>query len=82
VSAFVLGGSMLLFLYNFVRSLVFDRVPSPTDPWGSKTIEWQLPSPIPVHNFDRIPVFSTDPYGYGESPRPVAVPAGSPAGRE
>jgi len=82
VSAFVLGASMLLFLYNFVRSLVFDRIPAPTDPWGSKSIEWQLPSPIPVHNFDRIPVFSSDPYGYGESPLPVAVPAGSPAGSE
>jgi cytochrome c oxidase subunit I len=82
VSAFVLGASMLLFLYNFVRSLVFDRIPAPADPWHSKSIEWQLPSPVPVHNFDRIPVFSADPYGYGESPQPIAVPAGSPAGSE
>ncbi|MDE3191820.1 MAG: cbb3-type cytochrome c oxidase subunit I, partial [Acidobacteriota bacterium] len=79
VSAFLLGGSMLLFLYNFVKSLVFDRIPAPIDPWGSKSIEWQLPSPVPVHNFDRIPVFSSDPYGYGE-PAGVPVPAGAPAG--
>jgi cytochrome c oxidase subunit 1 len=79
VSAFLLVCSMLLFLYNFVKSLVFDRVPAPADPWGSKSIEWQLPSPVPVHNFDRIPVFSGDPYGYGET-RPAAVPAGAPAG--
>src|SRR5690242_12368257 len=77
VSAFLLGCSMLLFLFNFVKSLVFDRVPAPADPWGSKSIEWQLPSPVPVQNFDRIPVFSSDPYGYGEG-RPVAVPAGAP----
>jgi cytochrome c oxidase subunit 1 len=82
ISAFVLGASMLLFLYNFVRSLVFDRIPAPADPWRSKSIEWQLPSPIPVHNFDRIPVFSSDPYGYGETAGPVAVPAGAPAGSE
>ena len=82
VSAFVLGLSLLLFLYNFVRSLVFDRVPAPADPWGSKSIEWQLPSPVPIHNFDRIPVFSSDPYGYGEAGAPVAVPAGAPAGRD
>jgi hypothetical protein len=37
---------------------------------------------VPVQNFDRIPVFSSDPYGYGEGPMPVAVPAGAPAGRE
>ena len=79
VSAFMLGASMLLFLYNFVKSLVFDRIPSPADPWGSKSIEWQLPSPVPVHNFDRIPVFSGDPYGYGET-GPAAFPAGAPAG--
>ena len=82
VSAFLLGGSLLLFLYNFVKSLVFDRVPAPADPWGSKSIEWQLPSPVPVHNFDRIPVFSSDPYGYGEPSAPVAAPAGAPAGRD
>jgi cytochrome c oxidase subunit 1 len=79
ISAFLLGVSMLLFLYNFVKSLVFDRIPAPADPWGSKSIEWQLPSPVPVQNFDRIPVFSSDPYGYGESGL-VAVPAGAPAG--
>ena len=73
---------MLLFIYNFVKSLVFDRVPAPANPWGSKSIEWQLPSPVPVHNFDRIPVFSSDPYGYGEGPAPVAIPAGAPAGRD
>ena len=55
-----------------MKSLVFDRVPAPADPWGSKSIEWQLPSPVPVHNFDRIPVFSSDPYGYGEARRPDA----------
>ena len=80
VSAFLLGISLLLFLYNFVKSLLFDRVPAPADPWGSKSIEWQLPSPVPVHNFDRIPVFSSDPYGYGEPSGPVPVPAGAPAG--
>jgi hypothetical protein len=37
---------------------------------------------VPVHNFDRIPVFSSDPYGYGEGPVPNLVPAGAPAGRE
>ncbi|MHB8470649.1 MAG: cytochrome c oxidase subunit I [Gaiellaceae bacterium] len=82
VSAFLLGGSLLLFLGNFVWSLVFKRTPAPADPWGSKSIEWQLPSPVPVHNFDRIPVFSSDPYGYGETAAPVAMPAGAPAGMD
>jgi hypothetical protein len=37
---------------------------------------------VPVYNFDRIPVFSSDPYGYGEGPMPSLVPAGAPAGKE
>jgi hypothetical protein len=33
-----------------------------------------------VHNFDRIPVITGDPYDYGTPTAPVAVPAPSPAG--
>ena len=82
VSAFVLGASMLVFLANFVWSLVFARVPAGKNPWGSRSLEWQLPSPVPVHNFDKIPVFTDDPYGYGDGDGrvPAAVPVGAPAG--
>jgi cytochrome c oxidase subunit I len=82
VSAFGLGLSLLLFLYNLVYSLAFAKVPAPANPWGSRSIEFELPSPVPVHNFDRIPVFSGDPYGYGEARAPLTVPAGAPAGRD
>jgi cytochrome c oxidase subunit 1 len=80
VSAFVLGFSMLIFIANFVWSLVFARVPAGDNPWASKSIEWQLPSPVPVHNFDRIPTFGPDPYPYGDEQagtgrRPVVAPA-------
>jgi cytochrome c oxidase subunit I len=79
VSAFVLGGSMLVFLYNFVYSLLFARVKAPQNPWSSLSLEWQLPSPVPLHNFDRIPVITGDPYDYG-NPSPSAIPAAAPAG--
>jgi cytochrome c oxidase subunit I len=81
-SAFVLGISMLVFLYNLVYSQLFAREPAGANPWGSKSLEFQLPSPVPVHDFDRIPVIVGDPYGYGEEgavvarPSPVPVPAG------
>ena len=73
---------MLVFLFNLVWSLAFVRMPAGANPWESLSLEWQLPSPVPVHNFDRIPVITGDPYDYGEGPMPVAVPAGAPAGRE
>jgi cytochrome c oxidase subunit 1 len=79
VSAFVLGFSMLIFIANFVWSMFFARVPAGANPWDSKSIEWELPSPVPVQNFDRIPTFGPDPYPYGEGAgvpaRPVITPA-------
>ncbi len=81
VSAFVLGFSMLIFLYNLISSMLFVRKPAARNPWDSLSIEWQLPSPVPVQNFDVIPVFENDPYGYGERDgdgrvaRPLTVPA-------
>jgi cytochrome c oxidase subunit 1 len=80
ISAFCLGASLLLFLYNFVYSLLFARVVAPANPWGSRSMEWQLPSPVPVHNFDRIPVFTHDPYDYGETRTPVVLAAPTGAG--
>ena len=65
VSAFVLGFSMLIFLFNVVYSLVFVREPAEANPWHSKSTEWQVPTPVPVNNFEQIPVFDSDPYDYG-----------------
>jgi cytochrome c oxidase subunit 1 len=70
ISAFVIGFSMLIFLYNVVYSLIFVRLRAEQNPWRSKSIEWQIPHPVPVHNFDQIPVFDADPYPYG-TPLPV-----------
>ena len=79
ISAFVLGASMLVFLFNVVYSLVFVREPAPANPWDSKSLEWQTPTPVPVHNFDRPPVIDSDPYEYGEPPAPT-IPREAPAG--
>ncbi len=75
VSAFVIGLSMLVFLYNLIWSLLFKREPSEPNPWNSKSAEFQLPTPVPLHDFDRIPVFDSDPYPYGVEPAPALTPA-------
>ena len=64
-SAYVLGFSMLVFIANLVRSLVFTRVVAEANPWASRGLEWQLPTPVPVDNFERIPVIRSGPYEYG-----------------
>jgi cytochrome c oxidase subunit 1 len=81
VSAFVLGLSMLIFLVNLFYSMLIKREPFGDNPWHSKSAEWQLPTPVPVHDFDRFPVFDEDPYPYGvDTPgTPALAPAGSGA---
>jgi cytochrome c oxidase subunit I len=72
-SAYMLGFSMLIFIANLVWSLVFTRLPAVENPWASRGLEWQLPTPIPVENFERIPVITSGPYEYGVAgARPVA----------
>jgi cytochrome c oxidase subunit 1 len=79
ISAFVLGFSMLIFIANTVYSFVFARERAEQNPWRSKSIEWQIPHPVPVHNFDQIPVFDSDPYGYG-TPLPIGPTRPATAG--
>ena len=67
VSAYFIGLSMLVFLFNVVWSLLIKREPAEVNPWNAKSIEWELPTPVPVHDFDRIPVFDHDPYPYGRA---------------
>ncbi|MCW3067758.1 MAG: Cytochrome-c oxidase [Solirubrobacterales bacterium] len=76
ISAFVLGISMLIFIVNTVYSMIFARVAAEQNPWRSKSIEWQIPHPVPVNNFEQIPVFDSDPYDYGV---PLTVAGTQPA---
>jgi cytochrome c oxidase subunit I len=75
ISAFVLGLSMLVFLFNTVYSMIFVRAKAEQNPWRSKSLEWQVPTPVPVNNFEQIPVFDSDPYDYGTPLTPAGQPA-------
>jgi cytochrome c oxidase subunit I len=71
ISAFCLGGAILLFVINFVLSTVVWRVPETGNPWRSRGLEWQVSSPPPPENFAHIPVVLSGPYEYGD---PNALP--------
>jgi cytochrome c oxidase subunit 1 len=65
ISAFCLGGSILIFLINLVMSLTFWREREVGNPWRARSLEWQVSTPPPPENFRRVPVILADPYEYG-----------------
>jgi len=84
ISAFCLGATFLIFVFNFVMSTVVWRERAPQNPWNARGLEWQIPSPPPPGNFTHIPVVLAGPYEYGDpNALPVAdlnPPAGVIAG--
>ena len=56
IGSFVLGASMLPFLYNVYKSYRYGEVVTSDDPWGfGNSLEWATSSPPPRHNFTSIP---------------------------
>jgi cytochrome c oxidase subunit 1 len=78
ISAFLLGGSMLVFLANFVWSLLVARIPAAANPWMARSIEWQLPTPVPVWDFDGPVRILAGPYEYGDPSAPPVMELGPP----
>jgi heme/copper-type cytochrome/quinol oxidase subunit 1 len=61
IGSFILAAGVLVTIYNVVRSLKVGPIAGP-DPWKGNTLEWFVPSPPPVNNFDAIPrVRSVEP---------------------
>jgi cytochrome c oxidase subunit 1 len=64
IGAYILGLGFLLTAYSLVQSLR-KGPPAPANPWGSRTLEWTLPSPPPYYNFHHAPTVTEGPYdGY------------------
>ncbi len=58
IGSYILGASVLYFLWNVYKSKKeAPNLPAPgPDPWDARSLEWSIPSPTPEHNFDEIPV--------------------------
>ncbi len=63
VGSWVLAAGLALMFGNFIRSL-FRGEKAPMNPWGGRSLEWQIPSPPPPENFEKIPVIEHGPYKY------------------
>jgi len=78
IGGFLIALSVLIFLINLIRS-IRNGEPAPGNLWESRSPEWQVPSPAPVHNYEYGLTVVGDPYDYGlEGSRYVEVPTALP----
>lgn len=64
IGAFILILGLVIVIVNLVRSARHGEK-AEMNPWGGKTLEWTVPSPPPLENFDEIPQVTRGPYDYG-----------------
>jgi cytochrome c oxidase subunit 1 len=64
IAGIVIGLSVLICLYNLLRAARRGQV-AEANPWGSRSPEWQIPSPIPEVSYSQPFVVTGDPYDYG-----------------
>ncbi|MBN9739636.1 MULTISPECIES: cytochrome c oxidase subunit I [Amycolatopsis] len=56
IGAFILGASVLPFIWNVVKSYRYGEKVNVDDPWGfGNSLEWATSSPPPRHNFTELP---------------------------
>ncbi len=63
--AFILAVGIFLAIVALIKGALSGEK-APNNPWQSNSLEWQLPSPPPPHNFDEPPKVGKDfcPHGY------------------
>lgn len=63
VGSWILVASILVMIWNLIRALS-SKTKAEINPWGGRTLEWTVPSPPPLENFDEIPIITGGPYDY------------------
>jgi len=63
VGGFILITGLILMVYNLVQGARHGEI-APANPWHGSTLEWQIPSPPSLENFDEAPVIKKNPYDY------------------
>ena len=63
VGGYILITGILLMITNLLIALKAGAK-AISNPWGGVTLEWTVPSPPPLENFDKIPVITHGPYEF------------------
>ena len=61
IGGYLLGIGLIIMIVNLFSK---KGAKAPDNPWGGKTLEWQMASPPPMENFKTPPVVPDRPYDY------------------
>jgi cytochrome c oxidase subunit 1 len=64
ISGFFIALGVLVFIINLIRSAKKGE-PATGNIWNSRSPEWQVPSPMPIHNYEKEFEVVGEPYDYG-----------------
>jgi cytochrome c oxidase subunit 1 len=64
ITSFIAILGFVLMIFNLLYSAIKGPKAS-ANPWGAKSLEWQIPSPPPFYNFEKIPTITAGPYEWG-----------------
>jgi cytochrome c oxidase subunit 1 len=64
IAAFGIALSVLIFFFNIYKTLKSGEVVT-GNVWNSRSPEWQVPSPMPAHNYEKEFEVVGEPYDYG-----------------
>jgi cytochrome c oxidase subunit 1 len=78
IAGYVIGFAMIIFVINLFVSLQRGAV-AEANPWRSRSLEFQLPSPLPAHNYAEPVEVVGEPYDYGLPDAIYTRPAPPPA---
>ncbi len=63
IGSWILIAGILILIFNLLKALLSkERTTTEINPWGGTTLEWTVPSPPPLENFDVIPTVAHGPY--------------------
>jgi cytochrome c oxidase subunit 1 len=63
IGSWILVAGLVLMFGYLIQGLIKGRK-GEDNPWRAATLEWQIPSPPPAENFEKIPVVDRGPYDF------------------
>ncbi|HUX42573.1 MAG TPA: cbb3-type cytochrome c oxidase subunit I [Rectinemataceae bacterium] len=64
IGAYIMVAGIALVFGNLIRGARKGE-PAPANPWQGATLEWTLPSPAPLENWETPPIITKGPYEFG-----------------